>query len=125
MKFCPIVCEPPLALVLLILLIHYRKAIKPDFNGPGGKDINVGGEKGTEILQRLQVNIRPELFPKPGGAYLTVNTLGFVLIRKDLQLLTARRTCMRSDLLNSHLNGCVVSDLNKTESCIQSIHYPL
>ncbi|KAJ3850180.1 Piwi domain-containing protein [Lentinula lateritia] len=48
------------------VIMHYD-AIKPDFNGPGGKDINVGGEKGTEILQRLQVNIRPELFPKPGA----------------------------------------------------------
>ncbi|KAJ3912486.1 Piwi domain-containing protein [Lentinula edodes] len=59
------------------VIMHYDVSIKPDFNGPGGKDINVGGEKGTEILQRLQVNIRPELFPKPGGAYLTINSLVF------------------------------------------------
>ncbi|KAJ3997159.1 hypothetical protein F5050DRAFT_1807083 [Lentinula boryana] len=42
-------------------------SIKPNFNGPGGKDINIGKEKGTEVIQRLQVNVRPDLFPKPGA----------------------------------------------------------
>ncbi|KAJ4473038.1 Piwi domain-containing protein [Lentinula aciculospora] len=50
------------------VVMHYDGiSIKPNFNGPSGKDIVIGREKGNEILQRLQVNIRPELFPKPGA----------------------------------------------------------
>ncbi|KAJ3740285.1 Piwi domain-containing protein [Lentinula detonsa] len=51
------------------VVMHYDGdiSIKPNFNGPGGKDINIGKEKGTEVIQRLQVNVRPDLFPKPGA----------------------------------------------------------
>ncbi|KAJ3712807.1 Piwi domain-containing protein [Lentinula raphanica] len=48
------------------IVTHYD-AMKPNFNGPAGKDIVIGGEKGNEIMQRLQVTLRPDLFPKPGA----------------------------------------------------------
>ena len=44
-------------------------AMKPEFTGPGGRDINLGGEKGSEIIQRLQAKIRPDMFPTPGGMF--------------------------------------------------------
>ncbi|KAF5383456.1 hypothetical protein D9757_006175 [Collybiopsis confluens] len=41
--------------------------MKPQFKGVGGKEIILGGEKGSEIIQRLQARIRPDMFPNPGA----------------------------------------------------------
>ncbi|KIK51680.1 hypothetical protein GYMLUDRAFT_50405 [Collybiopsis luxurians FD-317 M1] len=49
------------------VVLHYDGAIKPEFAGPGGREITLGGEKGSEIIQRLQAKIRPDMFPTPGA----------------------------------------------------------
>ncbi|KAF9075452.1 Piwi domain-containing protein, partial [Rhodocollybia butyracea] len=49
------------------IVIHYDVTLKANFRGRGGKEIALGGEKGRELVQRLQTKIRPDLFPVPGG----------------------------------------------------------